>query len=372
MSATSPVAEGAVLSRRALNRAILERQLLLRRVRLPAIDVIERLVGMQAQVPGDPYTALWSRIEGFEPAELSTLLAERRVVRGVALLRTTIHLVTTRDLLAIRALMQPVLERQFGYSSFRRSLEGIELDEVVAAGRRLLEERPHTAGEIGKRLRERWPDRDATSLAYAIRYLVPLLQPPPRGLWGRGGGAVLDTPEHWLGQGLNENASIDDLVLRYLAAFGPATWKDAQTWSWIPGMRTVFERLRPRLRTFRDEAGRELLDVPDGPLPDPATPAPVRFLPEYDNIVLSHDDRSRMGAPKLTEPIWLRGTLLVDGFVRGTWRLDVKSMVAGLRIRVFRPLDAAETSGVSDEAERLAAFLAPDVRSREIRIGEDA
>jgi hypothetical protein len=344
--------------------------MLLRRVELSAIEVVERLVGMQAQVPADPYTALWSRIEGFRPEELSELIAERGAVRAVGLMRTTIHLVSARDALTIRPLMQPVLERAWRYSPFSRSLAGADVNEIVAAGLELLAERPYVATELGKRLQERWPDADANSMGYAIRFLVPVLQPPPRGLWGKGGLAYVETIERWLGRPLDPNPSIDDIVLRYLGAFGPATAKDVQVWSWLAGMRGVLERLRPRLRTFRDEKGRELFDVPDAPYPDADTPAPVRFLPEYDNIALSHDDRTRVIDRKFGEGIWMRGSILVDGFVCGTWRMDTKRGESVLKIGLFDSLTPTDRADVSAEAELLAAFLAPDARTRDVRIGE--
>lgn len=366
------MASERVLTRRELNRSLLERQMLLRRIELPAIEVVERLVGMQAQVPTDPYTALWSRIKGFQPDELSQLIAEKRAVRAVGLMRTTIHLVSARDALAIRPLMQPVLDKAWQYSPFSRSLAGADVGEVVAAGHELLAERPYVATELGKRLQERWPDADANSMGYAIRFLVPVLQPPPRGLWGKGGLAYVETIERWLGRPLDPDPSVDDVVLRYLAAFGPATAKDVQVWSWLTGMREVLERLRPRLRTFRDEKGRELFDVPDAPFPDPDAPAPVRFLPEYDNIALSHDDRTRVIDRKLTEDIWMRGSILVDGFVRGTWRIDTRRGESILKIGLFDSLTASDSADVEAEAELLAGFLVPDARTREIRIVEIA
>jgi hypothetical protein len=360
----------AVLTRRALNRALLARQLLLRREELPALDVIERLVGMQAQVPSDPYLGLWSRVEGFQADELASLISDRRAVRATTLLRTTIHLVSARDALVLRATLQPVAERQWGYSPFARALAGVDVDEVVAAGRAMLAERPHTIGELGKRLHERWPGREATDLGYAIRYLVGMVQVPPRGVWGRSGRAVLDTIEHWLGEPLEANPSVDDLVLRYLAAFGPATAKDVQIWSWMTGIREVLERLRPRLRTFRDEAGRELFDVPDAALPDPETPAPVRFLPEYDNLVLSHDDRGRVIDRRFGVDGWLRGSILVDGFVRGTWRHDTNGDVATLLIGLFEQVPATDRGQVEAEAARVLDFLAADAPSHEIHFRE--
>ena len=356
-----------VLTTRQLNRSILERQLLLRRVGMPAIDVIEHLVGMQAQVPTDPYTALWSRIEAFDPMELSTLIEQRRAVRATALLRTTIHLVSARDCLAVRAAMQPILVRQFGYSPFRRALPGVDVDAVVAAGLEIMREGPITMTDLGKRLAGRWPDQDGQALSFAIRYLVPLVQVPPRGLWGRGGRPVCDTVEHWLGERVPDRAPVDELVMRYLAAFGPASAADVQTWSWLTGMREVLDRLRPQLRTYRDEKGRELFDVPNGPMPDPETPAPVRFLPEYDNLLLSHRDRSRVLMMAFAGEGWLRGSILVDGFVRGTWRLDRKRGDASLAIRPLGRHTASEQAEVAAEGERLIGFLAADAQSRDLR-----
>ena len=359
-----------VLTQRALNRALLERQHLLERVELPAIDVIERLVGMQAQVPNDPYLGLWSRIEGFRTDELASLITEHRAVRATTLLRTTIHLVSARDALVLRATMQPVAERQWGYSPFARALAGVDVDEVVAAGRAMLAERPHTIGEIGKRLHERWPDHEAGDLGYAVRYLVGMVQVPPRGVWGRSGRPVLDTIEQWLGEPLAASPSIDDLVLRYLAAFGPATAKDVQTWSWLTGIGEVLDRLRPGLRTFRDEPGRELFDVPDGPLPDPEKPAPVRFLPEYDNLVLSHDDRSRVIDRRFGLDGWMRGSILVDGFVRGTWRNDTKQGVVTLLIGLFPGVAHENRPEIEAEANRVLDFVAADAPSRQVRMQE--
>lgn len=364
------MASAPVLTGRQLNRSLLARQMLLERVELPAIEVIERLVGMQAQVPTDPYTALWSRIAGFRVDELSDLIARRHAVRVVGLMRTTIHLVSARDALTIRPLMQPVLDRAWRYSPFSKQLAGADVEEVVAAGLELLAERPLVATELGKRLQERWPDADANSMGYAIRFLVPVLQPPPRGLWGKGGLAHVETIERWLGRPLDPNPSVDEVVMRYLSAFGPASAKDVQVWSWLTAIREVLERLRPRLRTFRDERGRELFDVPNAPFPDPDTPAPVRFLPEYDNIALSHDDRTRVINRKLTEDIWMRGSILVDGFVRGTWRIDTRRGESLLKVGLFDSLTSVDRTDVEAEAERLADFLVPDARTREIRVGE--
>lgn len=348
-----------VLTQRQLNRSLLARQLLLERTHLPVLEVIRRLVGMQAQEPIDPYVGLWTRVDGFRPGELAALLERRAAVRAVALMRTTIHLVAADDALAIRPLMEPALERLWRSTAFSRSLGGAKVADVVAAGVEILGSGALTAAELGRRLQQRWPEADAPSLAYAVRFFVPNVQPPPRGLWRRRGPAMIEPMERWIGRPLDAEPPLDALVTRYLAAFGPATPADASAWSGWTGMREVLERLRPQLRTYRDERGRELFDVPDGPFPDPDTPAPVRFLPHYDNVTLAHADRSRVIGRKSGQPIGLRG-ILVDGAIRGTWRLDATGDSAVMRLRVFEPMSDAEVDEVREEASRLAAFLEPE------------
>lgn len=370
-----------VLTRRALNRALLARQFLLGRASVSAESVIAHLVGLQAQVPTDPYVALWSRIEGFRPEELSELIESRRAVRATAMMRTTIHLLTAEDWLALRPVLQGVAERGFRTGSpFGRQLAGLDIDEVVDVGRALLAERPRTIGELGRLLHERWPDRDATSLGYAIRLIVPLVQIPPRGLWGRSGQPVLATAESWLGRSVGTDASpdvaLETMVLRYLGAFGPATVMDIQSWCWLTRLTPVVERLRPRLLTFRDEHGRELFDLPDAPRPDPDTPAPPRFLPTYDNIALAHKDRARIygdlgnwtvvGDDAINR-VFTKGSVLVDGFVLGGWRLDRDGDRATIVVMPLRPLAPADEPGVVEEGTRLLGLVAAGSASRDVR-----
>src|SRR5215213_3641075 len=329
-----------ILSPRALNRATLGRQMLLRREKLPALQAIEHLVGMQAQAPDPPYVGLWTRLEGFYPDELARLILDRRAVR-VALMRNTVHLVSARDCLALRSLVQPVIDR--GLHANRAGVEGVDLEALSAAGRALLEERPRTARELGVLLQERWPERDPASLARAIRHLVPLVQVPPRGVWGKSGPAAHTTAEAWLGRPIDRDPSLEEMVLRYLGAFGPASVKDVQTWSGLTRLGEVVERLRPRLLSLRDEYGGDLFDLPDVPRPDPDAPSPPRFLPEFDNMILSHADRTRVIADEHRKAIASRNgmvpaTVLVDGFVRGTWKTERFRSRATLVITPFEPL----------------------------------
>lgn len=357
-----------LLTRRALNRTLLERQLLLRRSDMPAGRAIERLIAMQAQVPDAPYVGLWARLDGFQPPALAGMIERREAVR-LTLIRCTVHLVTAGDCLALLPVMQPVRDRGFASSPFARGLAGMDLGAVGEAGRSLLEERPLGIQELGRLVRERWPERDATSLAYAVRYLVPMVQVPPRGLWGAAGRPAYATVEAWLGRPPDPAASLDDLVLRYLAAFGPATAGDVQAWSGLTGLRPVLERLRPRLRTFRDERGRELFDVPDAPLADPDTPAPPRFLAEYDNVLLAHADRTRI-LPDDRRAALFSSTLLVDGFVRGTWTIARQAGAATLTVELYEPLARRDRAAVEEEACRLLAFAAPDGAAREVRFNK--
>lgn len=359
------------LSNRALNRALLERQLLLRRHVLPAAEAIEHLVGMQAQEPLQPYTGLWSRLEHFQPAELAELLTGRAVVRS-PLMRTTVHLVSARDSLTLYPLMRDVLVRTLKNTPFGKATVGLDTDPLLATGRELLEERPRTIAELGKLLHEQWPEYAPKDLAYVIHYLLPLVQIPPRGVWGQRLQATWTTIEAWLDSPLEPNPSLDELVLRYLAAYGPATTSDVRTWSGLAGLREVMERLRPRLRTFRDERGRELFDVPDGLLPDPETPAPPRFLPEYDNVLLSHADRTRIVSDEHRKGFQTANgvgpnTFLVDGFVRGSWKIARARSSATLLLDPLEPLTNQEGVALGKEGERLLAFAASDADTHEIQ-----
>ena len=366
--------DGPVLDQRTLNRALLDRQLLLRRHPMTARQALEHLVGMQAQAPDPPYVGLWARLEGFKPDELGDLVTARSAIRAT-LMRGTIHLVTAHDGLAIRTLVQPMLERGvYTNSSFgRHRLDGVDIDKLLTAGRELVEERPRTVAELREALGPMWPDREAASLAQAVRGLLPMVHVPPRGVWRRSGPVAITTFEAWLGRGPVDvaDADIDALLLRYVAAFGPASVLDAQTWSGLTRLGEVFDRLRPRLRTYRDESGRELFDLADKQRPDAETPAPVRLLAEFDNLTLSHADRTRVIADEHRRRIAARngmvpGMVLVDGFVQGVWKATRRGRSTTLRVEPFGRLSRRDRDAVRAEGGALLTFLGADAETSEV------
>ncbi len=366
-----------VLDRRRLNRAYLARQLLLRRERLGVPEAVEHLVGLQAQDPVPPYPALFARLEGFRFAQLSDLLEQRRLARAT-LMRGTIHLATARDVLTVRPLLEPHLERQIDASRHGKVVPAAGRGELLEFGRRLLAGGEPTVTEMREALAERWPERDAASSAHLLRFLLPTVHVPPRGRWGRSGPVRHADAAGWLTAGAAGGAAggapLDraGLLRRYLAAFGPATAADVTTWSGMTGWRAVVEDLRPELTVLRDASGRELFDLPQAPRPSGDVPAPVRLIAPFDNLVLSHADRSRVVAdadrPRLASRNGMvPGTLLVDGFVAGTWRWELSARTALLTVRPWRRLAPADAAAADSEAGALLAEAAP-AAGRTVRI----
>jgi hypothetical protein len=319
---------------------------------------------MQAQAPRLPYVALWSRLQGFRHDELSRLVENRSAVR-MSLMRNTIHLVTTEDALLLKPLFQPLHERGFfSGSPWGRRLNMSNTEAVRAEGRRIMGQRPRTVAELGKLLAEQFPEHDGVALAYAVRYLVPLVFTPPRGTWGGRGLVTLTTVEAWLDRGPGPAISPEDLVLRYLAAFGPASAADMRAWSGL-AMRPAFEALRSRLKTFQDERGVELFDLAKAPLPDPETRVPPRFLPDFDNILLAHADRTRIMAPGQHLGLFssngvMKGSLLLDGFVRAAWIPERAGKTTTLVVTPFgTAIPKALQPAIAEEGMRLLEFLAP-------------
>ncbi|MGW0767148.1 winged helix DNA-binding domain-containing protein [Streptomyces sp. NPDC002676] len=361
----SSASKAPVLDTRALNRATLARQLLLRRSPLTALDALRHLLGLQAQNVKPPYHALAARLDGFTPEDLSAPLAAREAVRIVTL-RSTIHTHTADDCLTLRPFVQPAREREL--AAFRKGLTGVDLGRLAALARELVEAEPRTPAQLRAVLAAEWPDADPQALGTAARCMLPLVQVTPRGLWGQSGQVALTTAEHWLGRPADQAPAPDAVVLRYLAAFGPASVKDMQTWAGLTRLKDTFERLRPQLLTFRDPQGVELFDLPDAPRPDPDTPAPPRFLPEYDNLLLSHADRTRVVPPAYWGRNWQVNqayrTFLVDGFLAGLWKPDGATLV----IEPFGKLTRGRREEVTAEAARMLSVLHPG-EAWDIRFG---
>ncbi|MCX5611334.1 MULTISPECIES: winged helix DNA-binding domain-containing protein [unclassified Streptomyces] len=343
-----------VLDNRALNRATLARQLLLSRAEMSARDAVGHLLGLQAQNVKPPYFQLHARLAGFRPAELAGLMESREVVRMVTM-RSTIHTHTADDALTLRPLVQPARDREVNY--FRKGLAGVDLERLAELARAFVDAEPRTMAELREELLKEWPDADPQSLSVAARCRLPLVQVTPRGVWGRSGQVRLTTVENWLGRPAGEAQPVDEVVLRYLAAFGPASVKDMQIWAGLTRLREAFERLRPGLAVFRDENGVELFDLPDAPRPDADTPAPPRFLPEFDNLLLSHADRTRVVAPEIKGRTWTGNqahcTLLVDGFLAGLWKRDGNT----LTVQLFQETSAARKEEIAAEGELMLGAM---------------
>lgn len=358
---------GDILSDAQLNRATLARQHLLERSRTTVPRMVEHLVGLQAQEPLDPYVALWSRLSDFEPGKLGRLIERGDLVR-LTLMRGTIHLVTARDAWALRPLVQPVLERMLG--SWKRGLEGVNLDQLAAKGAAILADKPLTYAELGKRLAPLWPNSDPDGLYRAVQVRVPLVQVPPRGVWGRSGSAkhapLVARNAKEPGPPLN----LEGLILRYLAAFGPASVQDAQAWCGLTRLATVFDQLGARLDRFSSPEGTPLYDVPTAPRPEADTPAPPRFLPVYDNLVLGFRNRSRvLGArvPVFPSNTWVR-FVLIDGRLGATWQIQRGKDEAVLILKPFVHLSRDDRASLRDEGSRLLDWMAPAAGERKVRI----
>jgi hypothetical protein len=356
----------------ALNRALLARQWLLEPRRASAVEAIEQLVGLQAQDVKAPYFQLWARLQDFDPGELSELLETRAAVR-IVLMRGTIHLVSGRDALLLRPLVADLIGRA---TDANWSVGDIDRDALATAGRDLVEAEPRTFAQLATLLADRWPDAAPPALAQQIRALVPLVQVPPRGLWGQSGAAAHTSLERWL-KGADtetEPPSLADLVRRYLGAFGPASVQDMQKWSGLSRLRPAFEELRGELVSFSHAGtGRELFDHPDAPRPPADTPVPPRLVGPFDNLILSHADVTRVLPPNhrrhvMTQNGLIAGTVLIDGFVAGNWRIKATKKHALLTIASFsgKAYKKTDAAALTREGERLLQFAAPAAAAADV------
>jgi hypothetical protein len=351
------------LTRRELNRATLARQFLLERAEVPVAEAVARVAGLQAQEKIPPYIGLWSRLRDFDRDDLNAAMERREVVRA-SMMRCTVHVVTAADYLAWRPALHPALVRAF-HGFHGDNARRLDTEDVLAAARELLEDQPRSFVELREELSARWPDVRPETLAFAVRAHLPIVQVAPGGTWGHGGPLRYALAERHLGRPLSASDSPAELVERYLAAWGPATVKDVQTWAGMAKLRATVDELRPRLRTFRDEEGGELFDVPDGPLPDADVEAPVRYLPDFDNVVLSHADRTRLIPQEHRKKVLpgagiVRATILVDGMVAGTWKVGRAKRTRLLAVTPFGRLAKRDRDALAAEGERLVRWMAAD------------
>ncbi len=339
-----------------LNRASMDRQLLLARSPMSTVDAVTRLAGLQAQAPNSPYLGLWSRLSGFSLADLTAALEDRSLVRS-SLLRGTQHLVAAADYLWLRPLLAPTLSR-VRQAAFGRVSAGVDLAELAAEGERLLAGRTLTRTQLREELAGRWPAAPPDALAWSVQLLVPVVHPPPNGTWRRGGATPFTLATEWLGRPL-EAPDAARLVRRYLAGFGPATVKDMQAWSGLTGLGEVVAAMPDLVRD-----GEDRYDLPDLTVPEPDTPAPVRLLPEFDNLLVAYADRTRLMSDEYRKRICFGGfvepAVLVDGTVRGRWKLRWARGRATVSVEPFERLSTVDRDAVAAEATRLLEFAAPE------------
>jgi hypothetical protein len=290
------------------------------------------------------------------------------------MMRATLHLITARDYLRFRGSIQPALSASMK-SIIQRRTSAADIDAIAAAAQECFREKPQTFGELRANLSQRFPDVDERATGYLARTCLALVMQPQHAEFGFGADTKFALASSRLEAPVESEEHFEDLVLRYLAAFGPASVADAQTWSGLPKLKPVFEKLRRRLNVFRDEGKRELFDVPDGLRPAEDTPAPVRLLPGFDNVILGHAERSRIIAdehrPRVaTKNLQILPTFLLDGFVAGTWEIASTKSTAKVTISPFKPVTRATKRDLTDEAEQLIRFLIPDAPRSEVLFTE--
>lgn len=359
------------LTVRDLNRATLARQHLLARTADAVPAVVAQVAGLQAQLPRPPFVGLWTRIEGFHRDALLAPVHARQLVRVTAM-RGTLHLMTATDYLALRAPLAAMLAGGAAGVLGPRT-GGFAVAQVLDATRDVLRaEGPLTFEALRDRLAARIPDADARAMGYTARMHLPLVQVPSAGApWGWDARAPFMLADAWLGAACAADASPAALVRRYLAAFGPATPADAQAWSGLRKLRDTFAAMRDEMVVLRDARGRELFDLPDAPRPGGDADAPARFLPDFDNLVLAHDDRTRVVAdahrPRLvSRNLQVAATFLVDGMVAGTWTVARARGTATLALQPFATLAPRDRRALEAEGDALLRFVEPEAKAHAV------
>jgi Winged helix DNA-binding domain len=361
------------LSLRSLGRATLARQLLLERSDLPVPEAVARVGGLQAQAPKPPYVALWTRLRDFHDEDLTTALRERTVVRAT-LMRGTLHTVAAQDYASARTAVAPLLAQAVRANA--PGAESVTSEVLVSVARELLLDRPLTFAQLRPLLAERFPGVSDRSLGFAVRMSLPLVLIPTDARWGFPAVAQFGLADAWLGpagEPVPERQAREDVALRHLAAFGPATAADVQFWSGMRGIREVLEGLADRLVEFSDDKGRRLYDLPDAPRPGPDIPAPPRYLPEWESLLIAHADHRRVidddrRAVLMTSNGRLGGSVLWDGRVVAGYDVARKGSTALLTVTPFEKLTRTAINALSEEGERLLRFLEPDATTRDVRV----
>ena len=344
--------------------------MLLRREKAGVVKAVEQLLALQAQIPRPPHVALWSRLQKFDRDQLLKALHARTLVRGT-MMRGTLHIVSAKDFLAYRTALQPSLTA--GMTSIVGKGPIPSIDTLMTAGRSAFGRKARPFEDVRAALQSRFPDADQRLMGYAVRMQLPLVQVPLDGeSWGFAADSDFALAEHWLKTKVGPGAGAASLVLRYLAAFGPATSADIQAWLGIRGVADVLVSIREKLLTFTDGRGREVFDVPKAPRPSADADAPIRFLPEYDSVILAHADRSRIiddahRKALVTKNLIVPATFLVDGRVAGTWKIERKRSTATLHLAPFTSIPRAAKAEVESEGEALLRFVHPDAVSLAVR-----
>lgn len=360
-----------ILTLRELNRATLTRQNLLERQTISASDVIRQSIGIQAQRASSPYIALWSRLADFQRGRLSQPIETRQIVKATSL-RATLHLLTRADYLHYHGAIQPALNK--GRDSVLKQRDA-DFDEgrILKLARDFIGEQPRTFAEISAMLSDAYPDVDLGAMRYTVRTQLALVQVPIATGWSYSGKPQFALAEQWLESDIPKTVNHNDMILRYLGGFGPASVADFQRFTGLKGQNEYFQALGSKLVMYQDEVGRDLYDLPYMPLPSGDTPAPIRFLPEFDNVLLAHDKRTRILDDAYRAKVYLSGlrvraTVLVDGFVRGGWEIDKKRGTATLSIELFAPITASERETMRKQADSLARFIETDAKAYEVKI----
>jgi hypothetical protein len=325
-------------------------------------------LGLQAQIPNPPYIGLWTRLAHFQRDDLTRLMQEKQIVRA-AFMRSTLHLMTAPDHQQFRQTIQPALVKALS-AFFGKKSKGLDAEKLVAVALSFLEEAPRTTGDLRACLLEAEPNADGDALAYLVKAYLPIVQIPPGGTWGSGSQGAYTLADVYLDIPA-EGDNLRTLFFRYLAAFGPASIMDFQAWAGMTKLQPLLEPYLADLMQYRDEQGKILFDLPNMPLPAADTPAPVRFVPEYDNLVLAHADRTRIIADADRPRVFLSaarvmGTILVDGFVSGTWKTQLTKGNLTLTIEPFQPLPPETRAELDTEAESLMHFIEPAGKTYEV------